>query len=80
MNGPVLVIAFALVALAAPAVVFTRDVRKQVAVFSAYGVTLAILFTVLHAPDVALSEIAVGTVAMPFVLLATLVKIGHGDR
>lgn len=45
-----------------------------------YGVILSILFALLQAPDVALSEMAVGSVAIPFAILATLVRIEHGSK
>jgi uncharacterized MnhB-related membrane protein len=37
---------------------------------------LALLFFVLHAPDVALSEVAVGTLAVPVMVLVALMKTG----
>ena len=73
-------LAFVLVMAAATAVVFTRQVRHQVIVFSGFGVTLALLFTVLHAPDVALSEIAVGSVAMPFLVITVLARLARGGE
>jgi uncharacterized MnhB-related membrane protein len=45
-----------------------------------YGLVLTLLFAVLQAPDVALSELAVGSVAIPFAILATLVRIEHGPK
>ena len=40
-----------------------------------YGLALAVLFVVLQAPDVALSEIVVSSVATPFILLTALAKM-----
>ena len=37
---------------------------------------MALLFFVLHAPDVALSELTVGTLAIPLMVLVTLMKVG----
>ncbi len=42
---------------------------------SVYGVLLAVLFLAFQAPDVTLSELAVGAVALPAVLLVALAKI-----
>ena len=42
---------------------------------SCVGILLAILFFVLQAPDVALSEIVVGAVALPLMVLLSLAKI-----
>ena len=64
--------AFLLVAAGGTAVVLTRDPRRQVITYSIYGMLLTILFMTLQAPDVALSELAVGTAALPLMLLVTL--------
>ena len=72
---PLQVVTFVLVALAAPAVVSVRDPLRQTLVGGLYGLTLAVLFVVLQAPDVALSELVVSSVAFPFILLTALAKI-----
>ena len=64
-----------LVALGATAVVLIREHVHQVLVLSVYGVLLAVLFLVFQAPDVTLSELTVGAVALPIVLLLALAKI-----
>jgi uncharacterized MnhB-related membrane protein len=55
--------------------VLIRTHVRQVLALSAYGVLLAVLFLVFQAPDVTLSELAVGTVVLPILLLLTLAKI-----
>ena len=64
-----------LVAAGATAVVLVRDPVRQVIVLSVYGVLLAILFLAFQAPDVTLSELTVGAVALPLLLLLTLAKV-----
>ncbi len=64
-----------LVAVAGTVVVMTRDVRAQTLLLSFYGLLLSILFLLLQAPDVAYSEIVVGSAAIPLMLLAALSKI-----
>ena len=64
-----------LVAVGATAVVLIRAHVRQVLALSVYGVLLAVLFLVFQAPDVTLSELAVGTVLLPIVFLLTLAKI-----
>jgi len=73
-------IALVLAAVLATMVVFTRDPKRQIMPYMLYGVVLSIVFALLQAPDVALSEMAVGSVAVPFAILATLVRIDHGRR
>jgi energy-converting hydrogenase B subunit D len=66
-----------LIAAGATAVVLTRDPLQQAMVVSFYGLLLGIFFLVLQAPDVGLSEIVVGTVALPLMIILALVKIGQ---
>jgi len=53
-------------------VVLSREPRRQVFALAANGLVLSVLFFVLQAPDVALSEIAVNTVVTPLLFLAAL--------
>ena len=64
-----------LVAAGATAVVLIRRIVHQVLVLSIYGVLLAVLFFAFQAPDVTLSELTIGAVALPVILLLTLAKI-----
>ena len=69
-----------LVAVGGTGVVATRDPLRQAMVASFFGILLAILFFTLQAPDVALSEIVVGAVALPLMILVSLAKIRGGQR
>lgn len=71
-------VAFVLIAVLATVVVLVRDPKRQIVLYSMYGLVMTILLALLQAPDVALSELAVGSVAIPFAVLATLVRIEHG--
>jgi uncharacterized MnhB-related membrane protein len=73
------VVALVLVALGAPAVVAARDPLRQAIVTSLYGLTLGVLFFTFAAPDVALSSIVIGSVALPTIILLALAKIGDKD-
>ncbi len=64
-----------LVALGGLGVVLTRDPLRQSVVVSLYGLLLALLFFTLQAPDVALSELVVGSVALPLMILLALAKV-----
>ena len=68
-------IALGLVALAATGVVLTRDPLSQSISVSLYGLLLALLFVVFQAPDVALSQVVVGAVALPLMILLALAKV-----
>jgi len=63
-----------LVAAGAAVVVLSRNPVRQAIAVSVYGLLLAILFLTFQAPDVTLSELAVGAVALPILLLLALAK------
>lgn len=74
------IVVLLLVAVGATAVVLTRVPTRQVIVLSGYGLLLAILFFVFQAPDVTLSELCVGAVALPILLLLALEKVRKGEE
>jgi energy-converting hydrogenase B subunit D len=69
---------FTLVAIAAVAVVFTDDPASQAVTLSVFGLLMAVLFMVVAAPDVALSQIGVGTAIVPLMVLLAIRKTGRG--
>ena len=69
-----------LVGVTALFVVLTHDILRQALLYGIYGFTLVVLFVVFQAPDVALSELVVSTVAFPLVILATLAKVKRRDE
>jgi uncharacterized MnhB-related membrane protein len=71
----VIVVALLLVAASATAAVATRDPVRQSLVLAVLGVVLAVLFTALQAPDVGLSQLAVGAALTPLLLLLTVRKV-----
>ena len=72
---PLQAVALALVAIAAPAVVLSRDPLKMIVVNGLYGLSLVLLFVIFGAPDVALSMLVVGTVAYPLVVLVAIARV-----
>ncbi|TMM15065.1 MAG: DUF4040 domain-containing protein [Actinobacteria bacterium] len=69
-----------LLALGGLAVVLTREPLRQALVLGVYGLLLALLFFVLQAPDVALSQIVVSTVGLPVMILLALAKVRAHDH
>jgi energy-converting hydrogenase B subunit D len=69
----VLVLVFVLIT--GTAVVLTRRPLEQAVGLSFYGLILALMFLVFQAPDVALSQIGIGAVALPLMILLALAKI-----
>jgi uncharacterized MnhB-related membrane protein len=66
---------FILTGACGTAVVLTRTPLDQVLVLGLYGLLLSICMVLLEAPDVALSELAIGGAALPLMLLASIAKI-----
>lgn len=67
-------VALLLVAAAATAAVAVREPARQALALSLLGLTLTLLFTVLQAPDVALSQLAVGSALTPLLILLSVRK------
>lgn len=78
MNA-LIAIALTLVLAGAVAVVFTDDPKRQAVTLSVYGLLMGVLFMLLAAPDVALSQIVIGTAVVPLMVMLTIRKI-RGDR
>ncbi len=68
------------VAASGAAVVLTRDTTSQVIGLSFYGLLLALMFLIFQAPDVALSQITIGAVALPLMFMLALAKIHRNEK
>ncbi|MFE0254129.1 hydrogenase subunit MbhD domain-containing protein [Streptomyces sp. NPDC059010] len=75
MADTVIVVALLLVAGSATVAVLVRDPARQALVLAVLGVVLAVLFTAVQAPDVALSQLAVGGALTPLLLLLSVRKV-----
>ncbi|MEV7128499.1 hydrogenase subunit MbhD domain-containing protein [Streptomyces sp. NPDC093260] len=75
MADAVIVLALLAVAGCATAAVVNRDPARQALVLAVLGTVLAVLFTVLQAPDVGLSQLAVGSVLTPLLVMLTVRKV-----
>ncbi|MEU0039907.1 hydrogenase subunit MbhD domain-containing protein [Streptomyces sp. NPDC006333] len=80
MTDVLVLISLLLVACAATAVVAVRDPVRQALVLTVLGLTLAVLFTVEQAPDVALSQLAVGSALTPLLILLSVRKVRRRGR
>jgi energy-converting hydrogenase B subunit D len=61
-------------------VVLTRDPVSQSMGVSLYGLLVAVMFFLFQAPDVALSQLTVGAVALPLMLLLALARIRRNEE
>ncbi|MEV6734647.1 MULTISPECIES: DUF4040 domain-containing protein [unclassified Streptomyces] len=94
MDDALIAVALLLVVAAATLAVLCREPVRQAAALAVLGLALTLLFVVLQAPDVALSQLAVGTALTPLLILLTARKVRrppaeqpapeddgqHGDR
>lgn len=74
MSGLIAVL-LTLVGAAGLITVLIREPVRQAISVGILGMLLALLFFALQAPDVALSEIVVGSVALPGMLLLAIAKV-----
>jgi energy-converting hydrogenase B subunit D len=63
------------VGVAGTAVVFTRNPLNQVMGLTFYGLLMTLMFFIFQAADVAFSEVVVGAVVLPLMVLLTLAKL-----
>ena len=64
-----------LVAGGAPGVVLSRNPKEQVVTLSVYGLLCSLMFFIFQAPDVALSQITIGAVMLPLMIMLVLTKM-----
>jgi energy-converting hydrogenase B subunit D len=69
-----------LVAVSGFAVVRIRDVTCQVIALSFYGTLMALVFFFFQAPDVALSQITVGMVALPLMVMLAISRMKFREK
>ena len=77
---PVLqILVLLLVAAGGTAVVLTRHVASQAIGVSAFGLVLALMFFVFQAPDVSLSQVVIGSVGLPLMVLLALARLRRDE-
>jgi energy-converting hydrogenase B subunit D len=64
-----------LLAVSGFAVVRTRNTTEQVIALSFYGLVTALMFFFYQAPDVALSQITIGAVALPLMVMLAISRM-----
>ena len=64
-----------LVAALGGVIVLVRDPVRQTVLASLFSLLLALLFFAVQAPDVGLSELVIGSAAIPLMLLLAIAKV-----
>lgn len=80
LTGLLLAALLVLVAVSGTVVVLTREPGRQAIVLSAYGLLLGVLMLALHAPDVAMSQVAVGAAVVPLLVVLAIAKCDRDTR
>lgn len=80
MTDWILALLLILTAVTATVVALTREPGRQAVVLSAYGILLGMVMLALAAPDVALSQIGVGTAAVPLIVVLALTRSERAVR
>jgi uncharacterized MnhB-related membrane protein len=79
MRETLISVALIWAAVSGTAVVLTREPLRQAFVTGFFGLALAALYLTLQAGDVALSQIVVGAIALPLIVLLCLAKVREGS-
>ena len=73
-------VSLTLVALAGTAVVISNAPQRQAVTLAFFGLALTVLFVVLQAPDVALSQLGVGTAVVPLMVMLAIRTMRGGRK
>ena len=66
-----------LIAVSAFVIVRTDDATNQLLALGFYGLLFALMFFLFQAPDVALSQITVGAIALPLMIMLAITRMKH---
>jgi uncharacterized MnhB-related membrane protein len=75
-----ILISVTLVGLTGTIVALTADPHRQAIVLAVFGLALTVLFVVLQAPDVALSQLLIGGVVVPLMVMLTVRTVQRRHR
>lgn len=75
-----ILVAATLVGVIGAAVALTPDPQRQAIVLSVFGLALTVLFVVLQAPDVALSQLLIGGVVVLLMVMLTVRTVQRRHR
>lgn len=68
-----------LIAVSAFVIVRTDVVLNQLLALSFYGLLFGLMFFLFQAPDVALSQITIGAIALPLMIMLALTRMKHRE-
>lgn len=74
--SPLIVLLFMVLLVSALAIFFFEDLLYVVIIFGAYSLVMALIWQQLNAPDIAITEAAVG-VGMTVIMITVVTKVGR---
>ncbi len=75
-----ILVSVTLVGVTGTLVALTADPHRQALMLAVFGLALTILFVVLQAPDVALSQLLIGGVVVPLMVMLTVRAVQRRHR
>lgn len=78
MTSTLIGVTLTFVLFGGTAVVMSNAPERQAVTLSVFGLVLALLFFELQAPDVALSQLGVGSAVVPLLIMLTIRKVRGG--
>ncbi|NLA27924.1 MAG: DUF4040 domain-containing protein [Firmicutes bacterium] len=75
MN-PLIALLFMVLLVSALAIFFFEDLLYVVVIFGAYSLVMALIWQQLNAPDIAITEAAVG-IGMTVIMITVVTKVGR---
>ncbi len=75
MN-PLIILLFMVLLVSALAIFFFEDLLYVVIIFGAYSLVMALIWQQLNAPDIAITEAAVG-IGMTVIMITVVTKVGR---
>lgn len=74
--SPLIALLFMVLLVSALAIFFFKDLLYVIIIFGAYSLVMALIWQQLNAPDIAITEAAVG-IAMTVIMIAVIAKVGR---
>ncbi|OMC16516.1 hypothetical protein A5735_00940 [Mycolicibacter heraklionensis] len=75
-----ILVSLTLVGITGTIVALTGEPQRQAIMLSVFGLALSVLFVLLQAPDVALSQLLIGGVVVPLMVMLTVRTVQRGQR
>ncbi len=76
MMNPLIALLFMVLLVSALSIFFFKDLLYVAIIFGAYSLVMALIWQQLNAPDIAITEAAVG-IGMTVIMITVITKVGR---